>query len=167
MKQILFLIFLSPVASAIGQNALAPDKVHVTADLVSDHHDPAKSADEVVVKTMKLTLENHSNQDINNATVRVVFYASELTKDTVIVEKTLVKPISLAGRKNAVIAMDAVTFKFTPSHGESVKGRRGKSSSKRVAATGHRYAGYSIEIIESGKVVGWGFSAKQFDPTVK
>ena len=167
MKRILFLCFLVPAISAIGQNALAPDKVHVTADLISEHHDPAKSADEVVVKTIKLSLENHSNQDINDATVRVVFYANELPKNSIVVEKKLEKQVSLAGRKNAVVVMDAVTFKFTPSHGESVKGRRGKSSSKRVAASGHRYAGYSIEIIESGKVVGWGFSAKQFDPTVK
>jgi hypothetical protein len=167
MKLSICFALLGSTILSLAETSMAPDKVHVTPDLVSEHRDPEKSPKEVVVKTLKMTLNNHTNEDIKSATVRVIFYARDLTKDSTIVEKTLEKTVILPARKELSITMDSVTFNYTPDHGSTVKGRRGKVTSKRVPASGHRYAGYSVQLIEAGKVVGWSSSGQQFDPSAK
>lgn len=152
------------LASANAQHA--PDKVHVAAKLSSDHKDPKKSPKEIVEETMQLTLINHTSDELNNATLKVIYYARDLEKDITVVQKSLEKHVSFKAREELQLSMPAVMFEFTPTHGVLVKGRRGRISSKRVPASGQRYSGYAVQILQDGKVIGETFSAPQFNPAI-
>lgn len=146
---------------------LEPDKVHVTPELTSEHRDPKKSATEIVEKRLKLILSNHSNQEVKNAAIRIVFYATDVKKNTPVIEKTLEKTTSIEAGGQAKIIIDPVTFQYTPEHGSPVKAGQRRAVSKKIPASGHRYAGYSVQIVENGKIVGWISSGRQFDPSLK
>lgn len=164
MKTKLMLLILSLLAGTgiRAADALVTDKVHVDATVVTDHRDPKGSPKEIVDKKLTIRLTNHTAETMTDLEVKVTFYARDLTADRDVAEKTLKIKASVAPRRDATVTTDAVTFTYTPDHGVQVKGRRGRVSSKRVPASGHRYAGYSIEISNKTALVGESYSAPKF-----
>lgn len=155
---------LSGINLAGAAPAVVQDLVHVDADLTSDHKDPKSGQAEIIEYKLKLLLTNHLKEPTGPLVVRVTFHNRDLAKRTNGVEKTINLNACIQSRGTCEITSDPITYTFTPEHGESVKAKRGKARSKRVPASGKRYAGYSVQILQGNKIIGEKLSSERFRP---
>lgn len=153
------LSFVSSAAPATVQ-----DLVHVDADLTSDHKDPKSGPAEIIDYKLKLRLTNHLKEPTGPLVVRITFHNRDLANRTNGVQKTINLNADIKGRGTHEMTSDAVTFTYTPEHGQSVKSRRGTYRSKRVPASGKRYAGYSVQVLQNGRIIGEKLSSERFRP---
>ena len=140
------------------------DLVHVDADLTSDHKDLKSGPAEIIDYKLKLRLTNHLKEPTGPIQIRITFHNRDLVKRSKGVEKTINLKADIKGRGTYEITSDVVTFTYTPEHGQPVKSRRGTARSKRVPASGRRYAGYSVQILQGDKVIGEKVSSERFRP---
>lgn len=157
------LFLLSGINFAMGVPAVQ-DLVHVDTVLTSDHKDPKSGPAEIIYYRLKLRLTNHLKVPTGPIVIRITFHNRDLAQRSNGVEKTINLKADIKGRGTYEIASDPVTYTFTPEHGESVKAKRGKLRSKRVPASGKRYAGYSVQILQGDKVIGEKASSERFRP---
>lgn len=161
---LLALFFFSGINFAGAAPAVVQDLVHVDADLTSDHKDPKSGPAEIIDYKLKLRLTNHLKEPTGPLVVRITFHNRDLAKRTNGVEKTINLNAAIESRGTYEVASDTVTFTYTPEHGQPVKSRRGTARSKRVPASGKRYAGYSVQVLQNGRIIGEKLSAERFRP---
>jgi hypothetical protein len=158
------LFLISGISLAGAAPSAVPDLVHVDADLTSDHKDPKSGPEEIIDYKLKLLLTNHLAEPTGPLVVRITFHNRDLAKRANGVEKVLTLDAAIKGRGTQEVTSAPVTYTFTPEHGQSIKAKRGKVRSKRVPASGKRYAGYSVQILQGGKVIGEKVSSDRFRP---
>jgi hypothetical protein len=159
-----FSLLVSGASSSLAALPAKQDLVHVDADLTSDHKDPKSGPAEIIDYKLKLRLTNHLKEPTGPIVIRITFHNRDLVKRINGVEKTMTLNADIKSRGTHEVTSDTVTFTYTPEHGQPVKSRRGTSRSKRVPASGKRYAGYSVQVLQGDKVIGEKLSSERFRP---
>jgi hypothetical protein len=158
------LFLWSGITFAGAAPAVVQDLVHVDTDLTSDHKDPKSGPTEIIDYKLKLRLTNHLKEPTGPLVVRITFHNRDLAKRSNGVETVLTLDAAIKGRGTHEITSAPVTYTFTPEHGQPVKSRRGTARSKRVPASGKRYAGYSVQVLQNGRIIGEKLSSERFRP---
>lgn len=156
MKPIFFFVcvlLLSTAASA------GPSQVFLQVRVESESgpkKDDPKSSDESRARWLVVKVANPAPLAREGLTLKWTFYADDLKRgtDDIVVEKSGSESFGFGASGNSVeITTPKVVFQWTPQHSvRSGSGRR--ASYKRVDETGHRYHGYSVQILQDGVVIG-------------
>lgn len=151
-----FLIAVIGACMALLPAANASDSVRVEAKLSTDHDDPKGEVDEVVKKKLTVTLTGAPALQAAVLTVVATFYADDLTADKLVVEKEVQSTATLE-RGRAVVDLPEVVYRYTPTHGK-ITGSGRRSKAKRIPASGNRYHGWAVQVLDGQRVLGQAFS---------
>jgi hypothetical protein len=82
---------------------------------------------------------------------------SERGTDAIVVQKEGEEQLGIEPGQYVDVTTAKVLFEWTPQHAERTgTGRR--SRAKKVDETGHRYHGYSVQVLQDGVIIGEAFS---------
>ncbi|MBE2287682.1 MAG: hypothetical protein IAE77_29765 [Prosthecobacter sp.] len=131
-------------------------QVHVESERGSkDSHD-AKSPDESRARWLIVRVSNPTPTKLEGLTLQWTLYADDLKRghDEIIPEKSGSETFSVdpSGHYTDVTTAK-VSFEWTPQHSVRISGGR-RPKYKRVDESGHRYHGYTVQILQGGEVIG-------------
>lgn len=144
-------------------SSFASDSVRVDVKLSTDHDDPKGGVEEIVKKQLTVTLSGSPQLSTDRLTIKAKFYADDLTADQVVVEKELEVPAKLENGR-AVVNLPEVTFRHVPAHGQ-ITGSGRRSKAKRVPASGRRYHGWALQVMDGARQLGDAYSIASLKPT--
>ncbi|MEO7317810.1 MAG: hypothetical protein ABIZ56_02350 [Chthoniobacteraceae bacterium] len=136
-----------------------------------DSHDRIKGSTAVQhdqTKELEITVSSVSKTPPSGLRLKWFIYGRDLKSNSVSVLRSGEAKVALGGNGSQVISSAKVETKSTPEHSVVSRGRgrgnRGtgggsRVSVKKVEATGDKYIGYGVQVLDGGKVV-----AEAFDP---
>ena len=117
-------------------------------------------------KELEITVSSVSKAPPSGLRLKWFMFGRDLKSNSVTVLRSGESKVELGTRGSQVIRSAKLETKSTPEHSVVSRGRgRGstgggsRSSVKKVAATGVKYLGYGVQVLNGGKVVG-----ETFDP---
>lgn len=141
-----------------GSLLAGPSHVFLNVRLESENQTVnKKAAEETRAHWLLVRVTNGAIVNLEGLTLRWKLYAANLQrgKDSILVEKSGESKFVLAAGKTADITTNKVSFTYTPQHSERMSGSSRYARYKTIPESGHRYHGYSVEILDStGAVIG-------------
>ena len=145
---------------AAGPLLAGTTNIYLKVHLESENQTVDKKAvEETRAHWLQVRVTNGSSLNLEGLTLRWKLYAANLQrgKDDILVEKSGESKFALASGKYADITTSKVAFKHTPQHSEKTSsgGSSSRAKYKTVPESGHRYHGYSVEVLDpAGTVIG-------------
>lgn len=135
-----------------------------------DSHDRIKGSTAVQhdqSKELEITVSSVSKTPPSGLRLKWFMYGRELKSNSVSVLRSGEAKVALGVNGSQVISSAKVETKSTPEHSVVSRGRgrggsgrsSGRVSVKKVEASGDKYIGYGVQVLDGGKVV-----AEAFDP---
>lgn len=155
-----FLLICSLLTLAIQASAGTP-KVSIQVQIHSERQDKERSSpDQSRAYNLIVRVTNPTSLPMEGLALKWALYADSLQRgtDEIVLEKAGEQTFNVApsGRFTDVSTAQVV-FNWTPQHSErSGSGRRVQF--KKVDETGHRYHGYSVQVLQNGEVIGEAYS---------
>lgn len=155
-----FFLILSLFTLALHAKAGTP-KVSIKVQVQSERQDKERgSPDESRSYNLAVCVTNSGPLKLEGLTLKWSLYADDLKRgtDTVVLEKSGEQTLNVeASGRSTEVNTQKVVFNWTPQHSERTgSGRR--TSFKKVDETGHRYHGYSVQVLQNGEVIGETYS---------
>jgi hypothetical protein len=148
------LFVLATAASAGPQKVQV--QVHVESERgAKDSHD-SKSPEGNRARWLVVRVSNPSAVKLEGLTLQWTLYADELKRghDEIVPEKSGSETFSVEPSGHYTdVTTSKVSFEWTPQHSVRISGGR-RPKYKRVDEAGHRYHGYTVQILQSGEVIG-------------
>jgi len=145
------------VAQSSAPSTASANLVSIRVKVENEHDDPKDSTTEVVVKKLNIEL-SAANSVTGSVQVNSTFYSRDLGSNTTVVEKKLESSANLDSSHSAVVTTAPVQFTYTPAFSKKVgNGRRAKFT--KVEATGRKFYGWSVQIVQDGRLLGQASSA--------
>lgn len=118
-----------------------------------------KTPDESRSHWLVVRVSNMSQIKLEGLTLKWALYADDLKRgtDAIVVQKEGEEQLGIDPGQYVDVTTAKVLFEWIPQHAERTgTGRRARS--KKVDETGHRYHGYSVQVLQDGVVIGEAFS---------
>lgn len=131
-------------------------QVHIESEHGSKSSSDPKSIAESRARWLIVRVTNPSPLKMEGLTLKWTFYAHDLKRghDEVVVQKSGSENFGIEPSGHSTdVTTPKVMFEWTPQHSErSGSGRR--MSYKKVDETGHRYHGYTVQVLQGDAVLG-------------
>lgn len=118
-----------------------------------------KTPDESRAHWLVVRVSNMSQIKLEGLTLKWALYADDLKRgtDAIVVQKEGEEQLGIDPGQYVDVTTAKVLFEWIPQHAERTgTGRR--SRAKKVDETGHRYHGYSVQVLQDGVIIGEAFS---------
>lgn len=118
-----------------------------------------KTPDESRSHWLVVRVSNMSQIKLEGLTVKWALYADDLRRgtDAIVVQKEGEEQLGVDPGQYVDVTTAKVLFEWIPQHAERTgTGRRARA--KKVDETGHRYHGYSVQVLQDGVIIGEAFS---------
>lgn len=131
-------------------------QVHVESERGSKSSSDPKSPDESRARWLIVRVTNPSPLKMEGLTLKWTLYADDLQRghDEIVVEKSGSESFAIEPSGHSTdVTTPKVVFEWIPQHSvRSGSGRR--VSYKKVDETGHRYHGYTVQVLQGDAVLG-------------
>ena len=156
------LIALALTLSVKAQMIPANDRIRVEVQVVSenDHKDLGKTNVDRVTQNKTLTIKlSGKPKSPETRVIKWTAYGRNLKSDNIQKLESGEFKLELADNRGQTVDTRRFTSTYTPEHSViSNKHNRGSGKStptaKRVEASGTKFAGYSVQVLDGGKIVG-------------
>lgn len=156
------LIALALPCTATAQMVPANERVRVEVQIVSDNDrkDIAKTTVDHVTQNKTLTIKlGGKPKSPETRVIKWTAYGRSLKRNSIQMLETGEFKLELAANGGQTVDTKRFTSTYTPDHYEVSKIRSrgsGKSTprAKKIEATGTKFAGYSVQVLDGGTVVG-------------
>jgi hypothetical protein len=156
------LIALALPFAANAQMVPANDRVRVEVQIVSDndHKDIAKTSVDQITQNKTLTIKlSGKPKSPDTRVIKWTAYGRNVKSNSIQMLESGEFKLELATNGGQTVDTKRFASTYTPEH-SVVSTSRSRSSgrstprAKRVEATGTKFAGYSVQVLDGGKVVG-------------
>lgn len=154
------LVALTLAFTANAQMIPANDRVRVEVLVVSDndHKDIGKTSADRVTQNRTFTIKLSGKQKSpETRKLKWTAYGRNLKTNAVQPVETGEFKLELAANGQQTVEAKRFSCSYTPEHSEiskSGKGTKSVARAKKVEATGVKYAGYRVQVLDGGTVVG-------------
>ncbi len=149
--------FLLPIPSA-----RALDKVALEVQVRGDGGVATKGKTDTDTRFLEIKISNRTSENLSDLVVKWVIFAKDIANDATKQAGSGEVKSSLAAMRAEKIEGQSVSMSHTDSHAEKGKGsgqgNKGKGGSKKVKASGERFSGWGVQVLQDGKLVGEAYS---------
>ena len=154
MKSLAFLPALLALAFA-AHAEVSPLRMRVEQVNKTDTEKSAKTQK----RSLKVTVSNSAKQDFSGLKLKYTTFVRDMKNKDLLILDEGEKSADVKAMGNEIVETPTVTASSVEEHYEGKMGKGGKSSGKKVPASGYKMYGYGVQLFEGGKLV-----AEEFNP---
>ncbi len=168
---------LAAAAFAFAPTAQAIDKVSIEVQVHSENVAPATEAkpakgpklEHDESKTLEIKVTNTMREELKDLKVKWTLFGDDLKDNSTAITESGDESASLAPNTSQTVKSKTATYKGERAHSETSGGggKGKKATAKRVPASGTRYAGWAVQVMQGNTLVGEAYSRPELKASLK